>query len=418
MFHHLQVYDRRERTLVGAADTLLRVASAFRRKSRFRRKSSSSDGSARRILLLRLERIGDLLMSLEAIGDVVRAAPDAQIDLVVGSWNADLARAIPGITRIETLDPVWLAREHEGLGMLALLAHARQWRKRRYDLAINFEPDIRSNLLLAAAGAGRTAGFVTGGGGPLLDTGLHYDTRARTVENTRRLAAAVFGIAPPASAARLHLPAAARQRADVILEGARRPLIGVHASGGREIKQWDPARFGDVAARLVRARGATIVLTGSSADRAIVDAVRRVLPPEASIDLVGAVDLVALAAVLEKVDLLVTGDTGPMHLAAAVGTPVVAVFGPSDPARYAPAGEAHRVVRVSLPCSPCNRIRLPPQRCVGHTPDCLAGISADAVYLAVEDVLAAREGRPVRSERSTPVEGRALSALRESNGAR
>ena len=78
-----------------------------------------------------------------------------------------------------------------------------------------------------------------------------------------------------------------------------------------------------------------------------------------------------------------------MHLAAAVGTPVVAVFGPSDPVRYAPSGPSDRVVRVDLPCSPCNRIRLPPSRCVGHTPDCLVGVSVDRVLEAALSVLSA-----------------------------
>jgi ADP-heptose:LPS heptosyltransferase len=73
-----------------------------------------------------------------------------------------------------------------------------------------------------------------------------------------------------------------------------------------------------------------------------------------------------------------------------VGTPVVAVFGPSDPARYAPRGPDDHVVRIDLPCSPCNRIRLPPARCVGHTPDCLASISADSVFRAAMSILDAR----------------------------
>jgi ADP-heptose:LPS heptosyltransferase len=77
-----------------------------------------------------------------------------------------------------------------------------------------------------------------------------------------------------------------------------------------------------------------------------------------------------------------------MHLAAAVGTPVVAVFGPSDPVRYATRGPIDRVVRVDLPCSPCNRIRRPPTRCAGHTPDCLTGVSGDQVYAAVVSALA------------------------------
>jgi ADP-heptose:LPS heptosyltransferase len=105
------------------------------------------------------------------------------------------------------------------------------------------------------------------------------------------------------------------------------------------------------------------------------------------LDLTDGVNLLTAAAVLERLDLLVTGDTGPMHLAHAVGTPVVAVFGPSDPVRYAPRGLHDRVVRVDLPCSPCNRIRVPPTRCTGHTPDCLAGVEVSAVVRAIDDVL-------------------------------
>jgi len=70
-----------------------------------------------------------------------------------------------------------------------------------------------------------------------------------------------------------------------------------------------------------------------------------------------------------------------------VGTPVVAVFGPSDPRRYAPRGVHDTVVRIDLPCSPCNRIRLPPARCTGHTPDCLEGIATAQVLAAVDDTL-------------------------------
>jgi ADP-heptose:LPS heptosyltransferase len=410
MLSHLEISDSRERALVGTADALLRipfVASAFRRKLRFRRQLRSTP---RRILLLRLERIGDLLMSLDAITDIVRAAPDARVDLVVGSWNLELARAIPDIARVETLDAAWLTRERGGLRMRRLLAHAGRWRGRQYDLAINFEPDIRSNLLLAASGAARTGGFVSGGGGPLLDVGLRYDPRERTIENTRRLASAVIGVPPRSTAARLDLPLPARHRAAEAVANAQRPLVGVHASGGRAIKQWDPERFGEVAARLVRDHRASIVLTGSAGDREMVDVVRRVLPAGSFIDLAGSLDLLALAAVIEQLDVYVTGDTGPMHVAAAVGTPVVAIFGPSDPGRYAPAGDVHRIVRVDLPCSPCNRIRLPPRRCVGHTPDCLRGVSADAVYRAVAGVLAAGDldGGRVGSacpERATQAEG-------------
>lgn len=394
MFSHLQIYEPRERALVGAADALLSVVAPVARL--FRRRGPAAPT---RILLMRIERIGDLLMTLDAIADVVAAAPDARIDLLVGSWNADVARAIPGIHSVETLDASWLAREGEGAGLAAMISAARTWKRRQYDLAINFEPDIRSHLVIAAAGAARTAGFSTGGGGPLLDVALPFDPRRHTAENARRLAAAALDVPARVARARLEVPAEHRRRAAEILAGAPRPLVGIHASGGRAIKQWPTERFGEVGARLARERGATIVLTGTVADAPLVAEVRRAIPATSVVDVSGARDLLTVAAILEQLDVYVTGDTGPMHLAAAVGTPVVAVFGPSDPARYAPRDDRHRVVRIELPCSPCNRIRLPPERCAGGTPDCLAGIDAGRVFAAVSAALdaAQRSGRDARS---------------------
>jgi lipopolysaccharide heptosyltransferase II len=383
---HLHIYDPRERALVAAADRVLRAAAllarAFRRRAR--------PGSPRRILLLRLERIGDLIMVLPAIADVRTLAPGATIDLVVGSWNAELARAVPAVNAIETLDAAWLAREGAGRSLGGLLRAARAWRRRDYDLAINFEPDIRSNLIAAAAGAAWTAGYRSGGGGHLLDLALDFDTRAHTTANARGLVSAVFGrSAPTPTTPLLAIPGTARLAAEARLGSRARPLVGLHPSGGREIKQWDPARFATVARRLIEERNATIVLTGAAADRPLIDAVYAALPAGRALDASGEPDLLTLAAILERLDLVVTGDTGPMHLAASVGTPVVAVFGPSDPRRYAPLGARDRVVRIDLPCAPCNRIRLPPARCVGHTPDCLAGISVDRVFDAAVEVLEA-----------------------------
>jgi ADP-heptose:LPS heptosyltransferase len=394
----LQIYDRRERALVTTADRALALGAAAARPFRRRR----APVAPRRILLLRLERIGDLLMALPAIADVRSSAPDAAIDLVVGSWNAELARAIDRVTRVETLDAAWLGREGEGLGLAALVRAARRWRIARYDLAINFEPDIRTNLLAASSGATWTAGYRSGGGGALLDVALEYDRGMHTTDNARRLVATVLGRtraglhprdsdrdARPQSetASIIVLPTEVRANATNLLRDSRRPLVGLHVSGGRAIKQWEPERFAAVARRLIESTGATVVLTGSDADRSLVNTVAQTLPSSQAIDVAGHLDLLTLAAILERLDLLITGDTGPMHLAAAVATPIVAVFGPSDPARYAPRGPLDRIVRVDLPCSPCNRIRRPPARCTGHTPDCLAFLTADSVFTAAMAVL-------------------------------
>lgn len=397
----LHIDDPRERALVTMADRALDGLAAVARPFRRRRRPAAP----KRILLLRLERIGDLLMALPAIADVRTHAPEAAIDLVVGRWNAGLASAIPGVSRVDVLDAQWLARDGGAFDLInalaPLLPSARRWRSTRYDLAINFEPDIRSNLLLAASGAAWTAGYRSGGGGGLLDAALEYDVRAHTTDNARRLIASVFDRdVPGASGSRLVVPERARADARRLLGVSGRPLVGMHVSGGRPIKQWDLERFTEVAGRLITGSGATIVLTGSPADRPLVDTVKRRLSPARVIDVAGEGDLLTVAAILGELDLLVTGDTGPMHLAAAVGTPIVAVFGPSDPARYAPRGPHDRIVRIDLPCSPCNRIRLPPGRCVGHTPDCLALVSTDRVLTAAVSVLAgSTEGRTRAGDR-------------------
>ena len=389
----LRIYDRRERALVRLADTLLWPISMARRVPTLRRVFDGAHGAApRRILCLRLERIGDLLMTLPALAELRTLAPDAEIDLIVGSWNRDIAGAIPGITRVEMADAAWLTRDGKGSATAPLLARAATWRSRQYDLAINFEPDIRSNLTLGAVRAMRAAGFVSGGGGAVLDVRLDYDATSHTEDNALALVRAALGASSgttpmPVLAIPDQSRAEAERRLAVLPDGRR---IGLHVSGGRAIKQWPDSRFRDVAEHVVRTRDASIVLTGAPGDRAQVEIVRSALPADRVLDLSEGTNLLTTAAIVQQLDLFVTGDTGPMHLARAVGTPIVAVFGPSDPRRYGPRGVRDVIVRIDLPCSPCNRIRLPPARCTGHTPDCLNGVATAQVLAAIDEALEPR----------------------------
>ena len=387
--------------MVATADALLRGAYAFGR-----RRARPPCADIRRILVLRLERIGDLMMSLPALHALRQLAPHAQIDLVTGSWNEPMARLIAGIDRIETVDAGWLSRGAGGLGPAALARRAWAWRSHGYDVAINLEGDIRSNLLLGLSGARWLAGFDMAGGGPILDDAVEFTLGEHTATNGVTLVARALGEERAPSGARvgtareaasalpraeLRLPGEARERAERLLPlEARRtsPVIGVQVGAGRLVKQWPGERLAAVAARLMSEFNATIVLTGAQEDRTTADALRANLPESTGvIDLVGALDLVTLAAVLARLSLLITPDTGPMHIAAVVDTPVVAIFGPASPERWGPLSQHCQVVRVDLPCSPCNRIRRPPARCLGHTPDCLASIRVDDVYRAATSLL-------------------------------
>jgi ADP-heptose:LPS heptosyltransferase len=392
VFAHLQIPYRRERWLVGLADAGLTVASALGWP---RTSARAGTATPRRILLLRLERIGDLVMVIDAIAMVRAMAPGAAIDLVVGSWNRQLAGMIPAVSSIEELDVPWLARGGRAVSWRALIARAKAWRSKRYDLAINFEPDIRSNLLLAFSGAHRRVGFLSGGGGSALTDAIAPDPCAHIAENAKTLVAhALAPVAPGAPIAqasqRLIIPDHARRKAAELVGTPtdNAPLVGIQPATGRRIKEWDPARFAEVGAGIARSRGASVVLIGSADDKPVLDTVRGAWPPGVPLtELPPDVDLVVLAAVLERLSLFITGDTGPMHLAAAVGTPVLAIFGPSLPTRYAPLSERSRIVRIDIPCSPCNLMRQPPTRCLGRVPDCLAGIDAALVLRAATEML-------------------------------
>ncbi|MEW5984934.1 MAG: glycosyltransferase family 9 protein [Acidobacteriota bacterium] len=389
MFQYLQISNPVERTLVGLVDLALWIVTAPLR-------ALGSPGAAppRRVLAFRLERVGDLLMTRPALRALRHAFGSTSIDLVVGSWNAPLARLLPEVDRVFELDVGWLARGAPSSRVMDTVGRIREWRRGGYDIAINFEPDVRSNLLLWTTGAPRRFGFRSSGGGQALTVGLDYDPSVHSAFNSLRLVASLTGETPveaDLATAPLVLPEVAVRAAASRLSAAGRfppdhPFIAVHPSGGRLVKQWDLGRLAEASVSVARSVGASLVVTGSTSDRQVVDGFLGHLPPGMSVlDLTGRLDLVELAAVLRRCRLFLGSDSGPMHLAAAVGTPVVAVFGPSSPVRWGPLGGAVAVARADLPCSPCNRIRNPPQRCRGGVPDCLRGVDApDVVGPALE----------------------------------
>ena len=259
---------------------------------------------------------------------------------------------------------------------------------------MNFEPDIRSNFLAWLTGAPRRVGYWTGGGGAFLTDALAYDAddarrrKTRACSSRRAAGRDAARSIPRADHARARAAGRRHDRARRRGSARRaRPLVGVHVSGGRESKQWHLDRFASVARELAGARGATIVLTGSDGGSPDGRRRRAISPACASSTRRGALDLPTLAALLARLDLLVTGDTGPMHLAAAMGTPVVALFGPSHPERYGPLASlaAHPPRRPAV--QSVRTVRLPPERCRGHVPDCMDGITVDASCAAAIELL-------------------------------
>ena len=387
-----RVYDPGERWLLRAADLGGRLAFACLRAAGLAAGApAAGPGDPREVLVLRLDRMGDVLMSLPALATLRAALPRARIRLAVGRWSEEIARSAP-VDEVLVWSAPWAARPGEAADTLrGLWRRARALRAFRLDLALDLQGDLRSALLLAATAARRRVGYANTGGAYLLTDVVPLDETVSWVEQNQAAVALAAHAASPAPA--IDPLGGDRQAARRILEGLglaalRRPLVGVHPGGGRAVKQWDPARWGALAARLEREFGATIVLTGSEADRPLAAAVTQKLAGS-PVDLIGRLGVRETMAVIAGLDLFLSPDTGTMHMACAVGTPSVTVFGPSDPVRYfSGRGPRHVVARADLWCSPCNLIRKPPAECSGtEPPECLRLVSVDEVHVQASRLL-------------------------------
>ncbi len=396
--HGNRVYDAKERMLLGLAALPGRLLLGWRAHA-----TGPLDPEAvREVLVLRLDRIGDLLMSLPALQDLRAVLPHAHIRLAVGKWSAEIARSAP-VDEVLVWSAPWVGRPSEGAQSLGeLVSAARALRSTPLDLAIDLQGDVRASLLLWISGARARVGYANTGGAYLLSHVVPLDETVSWVEQNRRAVALAVGSArmPPRFD-----PLSAEDRAfaqhlyeNLHLE-EKRPLVGLHPSGGRRVKQWPVERWAEVATRLQREHGATILITGVEADRPLAAALARRLATKL-LDVSGRLSVREMMALLSGLDLFLSPDTGPMHMACALDTPSVSVFGPSDPVRYFSGGDGrsgsrHVVVRPDLWCSPCNLIRKPPAECAGaEPPECLRLVSVEAVYAEAARLLGGWSSAP------------------------
>jgi ADP-heptose:LPS heptosyltransferase len=185
----------------------------------------------------------------------------------------------------------------------------------------------------------------------------------------------------------ISVPPQAMALAQSVLSATPRPRIVLHPFARWRTKLWELEGWRALA-RALLAEGSGLILTGSREDESAAGAILAGLDPS-PLSLVGRLSLTQLTAVLREVDLMITVDSGPMHIAAAVGTPVVALFGPTDPRRTGPLGPG-RVLRRELPCSPCLQ-----RRCqIADTYRCMRDITVAEVLDAAHDLLQPRRGTP------------------------
>jgi N-acetylglucosaminyldiphosphoundecaprenol N-acetyl-beta-D-mannosaminyltransferase len=364
---------------------------------------------ADRILCVQLADIGDLVLTLPALADLRHALPDAHLTLLTTPHAAPVVAngAVDAIIRFDkhAFDSPRALLSPAKVGRLVGLG--RGLRAGAFQTVIFFHHFstwggvIKFIGISAASGARRRVGL-TSERTPFLNAGIpdHGFGAVHQADYWRRLVRVITGdntdpapVVPIAQMPPPPLPDAALR-------------IAVHAGSGgyAPARRWDPEKFAAVAARLIHQRGAQVILVGGAGDDSA--AVMEALPPVArahTTDLTGQTDLPQLTGVLASCDLFIGADSGVMHIAAAVGVPVAAVFGPSNAAAWHPYTPQRAVLQARPRCSPCSyvgtgvRLR---EGCAART--CVRLVTADAVYAAAAHLLDGDSVMPEHDLRPPP----------------
>ena len=348
-----------------------------------------------RILVFAYHGLGNFIMYTPALKLLRERYPAARIDLQVGN-NTGCEEVLAGSALFDNIYNLPISA-----GVRAWLTRAKEVRDTRYDLTIN---EFHSHswpltLLIAASRASLRLGHVTSPGWSRrfsrysfvfnLPVAMREDEHEIERYIDLMVEAGARAIAPSAAATFIHLTDEDRAFARRFLEGGAgsvaRTIIGFQpgTSPAMRWKQWPIERYREVIGRVMSDRpDSQIVLFGSASEEAMIREVAAGLKGRISLA-AGKTSVKQVAALIEQCDLLVCNDSGLMHAAVAVGTPVAAIYGPTDFRRTAPLGDRHMVIRHQLPCSPCFRLEGDDQvhACPHH--DCLMTITPEEVLNAI-----------------------------------
>ncbi len=341
-------------------------------------------GRVRRVAVLRTDHLGDLLLLLPFLARLRRALPGARIDLWTGPWGAELAACFPDVDAVRVAQAPWFRRPGPGRGTLAgVVSLARDLARGGYDAAFDPKGDFRHILALTLARVPVRVGFGRTGGGFLLTTRGAWDPDRHESAQSLALADAALVPEAPAARPRLAFPEAAQREA----EGLARELgVGpdtalVQVGCGAPARLWPTEHW----VRLLEGLGRPVCLLGSSGERDALEDLGRRLRRRPGLA-AGRLGLGGLGAFMARAGLFIGVDSGPAHLAAALGLPTLSLFsGTNRAAQWAPQGARVAVLAADPPpCSPCGLGECP----YGNA--CMRALDPDAALAAARKLLEVR----------------------------
>ncbi len=367
--------------------------------------------SFERILLVKPSAVGDVIHTLPILAKLRARYPKARIDWLLTPAIAELVQHHPDLSSVILFDRHRYTRLwHDWSAAVGLVGLFAALREPRYDLVVDLHGQFRSAIMTMASGAPVRIGFDRprrssrspralpeaayrhGWTGAREGAWMAYTHRIRVpsldvhaVDRYLSLGP-LLGLDDGPPVFHVPIPAAAEERIERLLAAnglLRRPLAILVPGTLWETKHWHVEGFARTAHHLL-ASGRSVVLAGAAAERRRCREVAAMC--SGVCDLSGQTTLSELAAIIRRSAVCVTNDSGSMHLAVALGRPVVSVFGPTDPVWIGPYGQPNAVVRADIPCAPCYLRQL--RRCP-HDHACMKQIGAEQVIGKLEEVLAA-----------------------------
>jgi len=357
-----------------------------------KKKIRRPDADSVNILIVKTSAIGDVIHTLPALNALRRKYPEARIDWLVEEAAADLVIGHKAIdTVLVSRRKTWvrdLKQGRVGAAWQGFADFVKELRAREYDLLIDFQGLLKSGIFVGLARAKRKVGFGKGMehaecsylflNEPIPPVNMDQHAAIREL-----LLLKAIGVESAEVVFALPFGEEHREKIGQLLEAEgvdpTKPLVAINPMTTWETKHWHNERFARVADQLLD-RGMAVVFSGGPQDVPGIEEIRAVMTGKAA-SLAGKTTLKELAALYERVNVLITTDTGPMHLAAAAGAPVVALFGPTAPWRTGPFGSIHRILRAEIACSPCLK------RHCDRDHACMGQITVDQVVQAALAVL-------------------------------
>ena len=341
----------------------------------------------KRILVIRLDRIGDVVLSTPVIAALRQTYPDSFLAVMVRPACREVVEGHPDLNEV-----ILYEKEGAHRGILDTMRFARTLRRFQFDTALVLHPSNRSHWIPFLAGIPVRIGYHRKCGWLLTQRLPHRKQEGSKHEAVYTLELLeVLGVTPPRPEPMVPIQQLAHQRVNEFLTQSKvKPnerLVAIHPSASCISKRWMPERFAQVADRLVTEQGVRICLIADEPDASYAKRVAQMMRQPA-LDLSGRLSVGELAALLHRCQLLVSNDSGPVHIAAAVRTPVVDIFGRNQrglsPLRWGPLGDGHVVLHKEVGCVTC----------LAHNCDieflCLSSLSVEEVYHAATAVLQKR----------------------------